>query len=106
VRLLLATHTFLWFVLKDPSLSAPARALMIDPQKDLLLSPANDWEMAIKIGLGKSRLAEAFDTFVGRKIEENELEVVPITIAHAAVVPALPFHHNEPSDRLLIALAY
>ena len=33
MRLLLDTHTLLWFALDDPQLSRPAYALIIDPAK-------------------------------------------------------------------------
>lgn len=102
---LLDTHAFLWFILDDPQLSATARALMSDPANDLLLSPASYWEMAIKISLGKYSLAEDFEAFMERQITENSLTVLPISIAHAAVIAALPFHHRDPFDRLLIAQA-
>lgn len=49
MRLLLDTHTFLWFVLNDPQLSAAAKALIEDPANDILVSPASYWEIAIKV---------------------------------------------------------
>lgn len=48
MRLLLDTHTFLWFLLDDPSLSTTAKALIIDPDNDVEVSPATYWEIAIK----------------------------------------------------------
>ena len=54
MRLLLDTHTFLRFILDDPRLSPAARAMLIDPANELLLSPASYWEIAIKVSLGKS----------------------------------------------------
>ena len=44
MRVLLDTHTFLWFLLEDPQLSATAN--------DIEVSPAAYWEIAIKISLG------------------------------------------------------
>ncbi|GAP98064.1 type II toxin-antitoxin system VapC family toxin [Leptolyngbya sp. NIES-2104] len=40
-----------------------------------------------------------------QQIQVNELEILPIEIAHTATVAALPFHHKDPFDRLLIAQA-
>jgi hypothetical protein len=51
VTLLLDTHSFLWFVLNDSNLSAAARVLIIDPQNDILISPATYWEIAVKVNL-------------------------------------------------------
>jgi PIN domain nuclease of toxin-antitoxin system len=51
VRLLLDTHSFLWFVLDDPQLSNTAKAAIEDPANESELSPASYWEIAIKIAL-------------------------------------------------------
>jgi PIN domain nuclease of toxin-antitoxin system len=99
------THTFLWFVLNDASLSVTARTLIVDPRNDILLSPASYWEIAIKIGLGKYRLPGPFQVFMEHQIAQNKFDVLPITVAHAAVVAILPLHHRDPFDRLLIAQA-
>ena len=50
MKLLLDTHTLLWFVLGDASLSARARQLIEDPTNSKFVSPATYWELAIKIG--------------------------------------------------------
>lgn len=61
MRLLLDTHTFLWFILDDPQLSATAKSLIEDPANELEVSPASYWEIAIKIKLGKYALPQAAD---------------------------------------------
>ena len=53
MRLLLDTHTFLWFVTNDPLLSATAQALIADPTNEIVVSPASYWEVAIKVSIGK-----------------------------------------------------
>jgi len=105
VKLLLDTHALLWFLLEDAKLSSNARSLIADPANDPLVSPASYWEIAIKISLDKYTLAEDFVEFMESQLAENDLTVLPITVAHAAVVARLPFHHRDPFDRLLIAQA-
>jgi PIN domain nuclease of toxin-antitoxin system len=105
MRLLLDTHAFLWFVLNDPRLSPNARTAIGDPGNDVFLSPASYWEVAIKVSLGKYSLPGLFQDFMERQITVNDFEVLPITVKHASVVAALPFHHRDPFDRLLIAQA-
>jgi PIN domain nuclease of toxin-antitoxin system len=46
MRLLLDTHTFIWFVLNDTQLSRSADALITDPTNDVFVSPATYWEIA------------------------------------------------------------
>ncbi|BAU12093.1 hypothetical protein LEP3755_26220 [Leptolyngbya sp. NIES-3755] len=105
MRLLLDTQAFLWFVLNDPALSQVARDLMLDPQNDLLISPATHWEIAIKISIGKYQLPGAFEDWMRQQIQTNELEILPIEVSHTAAIVTLPFHHKDPFDRLLIAQA-
>jgi len=105
VRLLLDTHTFLWFLLDDPQLSTTARNLMIEPTNDIEVSPATYWEIAIKISLGKYELPEPYDIFIEREITTNDFRILPIEPKHTAVLTTLPFHHRDPFDRLLIAQA-
>ena len=105
MRVLLDTHTFLWFLLEDPQLSTTASDVIIDPTNDIELSPATYWEIAIKISLGKYALPEPYDIFMEREIATNDFHILPIEPKHTAVLTTLPFHHRDPFDRLLIAQA-
>ena len=40
-----------------------------------------------------------------RQTVYSEFTPLPICVKHAAVVAALPFHHRDPFDRMLIAQA-
>lgn len=77
MRLLLDTHTFLWFVLGDSQLGANALRLILDPANTTFVSPASYWEIAIKINLGKYVLNEPYDDFMRRGIEDNGFRVPP-----------------------------
>jgi PIN domain nuclease of toxin-antitoxin system len=104
MRLLLDTHTFLWFIDDNPRLSPRAKALL-ESDADLLLSVGSLWEIAIKVGVGKLTLAQPLGVFVPRQLADNEIGMLPISLAHLGVVSTLPFHHRDPFDRLLIAQA-
>ena len=103
MKLLLDTHTFLWFVLNDPSLSPIARDLIIDSLNEICLSPATHWEIAIKISMGKYQLPGPFESWINTQIQTNDVQILPIEVAHTALVTTLPFHHKDPFDRLLIS---
>ncbi|MFN5900360.1 MAG: type II toxin-antitoxin system VapC family toxin, partial [Planctomyces sp.] len=60
-RILLDSHTFLWFVLRKPLLSRSADALISDPSNIVLVSPATFWEIAIKVGKNKLDLTSSYD---------------------------------------------
>jgi PIN domain nuclease of toxin-antitoxin system len=105
MRLLLDTHTLLWFVWNHPSLSATALHHIVNPGNVLLLSAATIWEMAIKVNIGKLTLASPFDVFVNQAISTSGLTVLPIEVAHAAALTNLPLHPRDPFDRLLVVQA-
>jgi len=105
MKFLLDTQAFLWFVLNDPALSLVAYDLIVDPLNDILLSPASYWEIAIKVSIGKYKIPGSFEVWMEHQIQVNELEILPIKVAHAAAIITLPFHHKDPFDRLLVAQA-
>ena len=64
MRLLLDTHTFLWFIGGDAKLSGYARQSIETAENERLLSVASLWEMAIKASIGRLRLNMTFDNMV------------------------------------------
>ena len=52
MRLLLDTHIALWAIADDERLSAKARALIDDPDNEIVVSAATVWEIAIKHARG------------------------------------------------------
>jgi len=105
MRLLLDTHSFLWFIGGNTSLSPTARTLIEDVDNQPLLSMASLWEMAIKLSIGKLSLGRPFETLIPEQMRLNGVELLQIEMAHVVVVARLPFHHRDPFDRLLIAQA-
>ncbi len=105
MKLLLDTHSFLWFVTSDSQLSPAALALIADVNNELFLSPASYWEVAIKVSLGKYPLTVPFETFFTTALAANGIQILPVEIPHAAVLSALPMHHKDPFDRMIAAQA-
>ncbi|WP_165229140.1 type II toxin-antitoxin system VapC family toxin [Aquisphaera insulae] len=102
MNLLLDSHSFLWFVWDDPQLSPTAKALIEDPANRCLVSVASCWEISIKVGLKKLELGEPATTFVSRELTTNRFDLLGIELIHATSVEALPPHHKDPFDRLLV----
>jgi PIN domain nuclease of toxin-antitoxin system len=105
MRVLLDTHSLIWYVDQHHLLSRAAHAAITDPANDLLLSAASIWEIAIKIGLRKLSLSQPYQQWISRAVADLGLNVLPITVEYADVQIALPLHHRDPFDRLLIAQA-
>jgi PIN domain nuclease of toxin-antitoxin system len=96
---------FLWFINDDPALSAAAKAIIEDADSAIFLSVASLWEMAIKVSLGKLTVPSPFTDFIHEQLFENNVTLHGIKVAHVGLVAALPFHHRDPFDRLIIAQA-
>lgn len=105
MRLLLDTHTLLWLVSDDPKLSRKGMAILVDPDNDLLLSPATYWELAVKISIGKYHLTDPLANYIDEAVRLYGLSILPITPKHAEAIVQLPHHHRDPFDRMLIAQA-
>ena len=105
MKLLLDTHTFLWLVEGSSKLSTSAKTALGDPANALYLSVASVWELAIKTSNKKLSLADPLDVFVRKWTVTYQLASLAIGRAHALAVAALPDHHRDPFDRILIAQA-
>ena len=105
MKLLLDTHTLLWFALNDQQLSRTATALIMDSANDKVVSPASYWEIAIKISVKKYSLSKPYDVFIQEAIDKNGFGYLQIEPKHTAVLTTLPFHHKDPFDRLIVAQA-
>ncbi|MDY0301281.1 MAG: type II toxin-antitoxin system VapC family toxin [Trichlorobacter sp.] len=105
MRLLLDTHTFLWWISNDPLLSATAKTVISDARNECFLSLASCWEMAIKSSIGKLRLVKPVESFIPEEVIANDFSLLAIDFKHIAKVETLPFYHRDPFDRLLVAQA-
>jgi len=103
VRVLADTHAWLW-MLTDPDL-LPARAaeVLADPTTQVFVSAASAWEIAIKYELGRLPLPEPPTSFVPARLRASGCDPLPIDHGHALAAGALPPHHRDPFDRLLIS---
>jgi PIN domain nuclease of toxin-antitoxin system len=103
MKLLLDTHIFIWWADQPERLSPVALSALEDGANELLLSVASVWEMQIKIQLGKLNLSLPLRELVKDQQQTNDLTVSPVELTHVLALDALPFHHKDPFDRLLIA---
>lgn len=100
MNLLLDTQIAMWWLAGSRRLGREAHALLT--RTSCVLSAASVWEVAIKHRLGKLPIAPAEfrDAMLGAGAE-----LLPVTDEHAIETAALPLHHDDPFDRILIAQA-
>ncbi|MDE0318014.1 MAG: type II toxin-antitoxin system VapC family toxin [Candidatus Poribacteria bacterium] len=99
MNLLLDTHVLLWW-LDDPTLlSEQALTSIKDTNNEVIVSVVSAWEIAIKKTLGKLEAPDNLKQMIG----DAGFTLIPINYKHVWEVQDLPFHHDDPFDRLLVA---
>ena len=98
--LLLDTEALIWWDANDPQLGGKARDA-IQSASEVYVSSASAWEIVIKSALGKLRTTRR----PAKAVSDGGFRELPITFEHAEAVRRLPFHHADPFDRLIIAVA-
>jgi PIN domain nuclease of toxin-antitoxin system len=100
MKLLLDTHSLIWFFSGHPNLSDTVRQLMEDTTQEKLISLASVWEMGIKQRKGKLTITLPLEDYINEKIKLPDFQLLPIQLNHLGVIMTLPFNHNDPFDRL------
>jgi PIN domain nuclease of toxin-antitoxin system len=103
MKILLDTHTFLWWITNDPHLSTRASQVIADVSHDVFISAASCWEIAMKAQRGRLILPDTPEKYISQQIHINNFQSLPIYVSHALQVYNLPDLHRDPFDRLLIA---
>ena len=101
MRLLLDTHVFLWWGANDPELGEEAREAIASVDSFVAVSAVVAWEVGVK--RAQKKLDAPLD--LRDQLERHRFEELPITIEHAARAAALPYHHRDPFDRMVVAQA-
>lgn len=101
MNLLLDTHTLIWALENNPTLSVSARESIVDGHNLVFVSAASVWEISIKKRIGK---LDAPDNVI-EEIELHRFTPLGISLEHADLAGKLPHIHQDPFDRVLIAQA-
>lgn len=104
MRLLLDTHTFIWFMNGDDLLPKTIITDIQNTENECFISIASIWEIAIKISLNKLELKSSFN-HISKILSDNEIEVLPIKFDEIQKLIQLPFHHRDPFDRIIVCQA-
>jgi PIN domain nuclease of toxin-antitoxin system len=105
MKVLVDTHTFLWDLLDDHRSSRLAKQMLKSDEHELFFSLVSLWEIAIKIKTGKLNALGSSVAYLRNEMENYSMQLLPIRYEHILQLEALPVHHSDPFDRLLIAQA-
>lgn len=100
MKLLLDTHSLIWFVEDDEKLPNSLRNIIGDKKNQIFISIATLWEIAIKISLDKLVINKTFEEVL-YLMRSNGFGIIPISEDHLSVLLKLPFFHRDPFDRIL-----
>lgn len=101
MTLLLDSHVLLWALHAPEKLHPAARAAIEDPANTIFYSAGAVWELELKVAKGKLHLPP---DWLDAALEAGFREL-PVNGADGAASAHLPWHHNDPFDRLFIAQA-
>ncbi len=100
MNLLLDTHALLWWLADEP-MAADAYERIGDPRVLVAVSSVSVWEISMKRAAGRLR----FEGSLADHLSGAMFEPLPISLEHAERAGALPPHHRDPFDRMLVAQA-
>ena len=101
MRVLIDSATLIWWFADDPQLGPEAARIIENPGTEAFVSVASVWEISLKRGIGKLRV----EGDVAEWMEAGLMHDLPIRVDHAVRAGALPMHHRDPFDRMLVAQA-
>jgi PIN domain nuclease of toxin-antitoxin system len=104
MRVLIDTHILIWHLEGNSQLPPSQRQIISDPTNNVFISVASFWEIAIKSSRGKLSLSRSIEEIV-KEVRSSTSSILLIEPEHTAEVAKLPFHHNDPFDRMIIAQA-
>lgn len=104
MKLLLDTHILLWFQAGDPALPKAAEEAIRSEANEAYVSMVSFWEIGLKHSIGKLPLRMPLDAFFNT-ITEAAFQILALEQPHIVEASALPLHHRDPFDRMLIGQA-
>ena len=102
--LVLDTHALYWWVNQTPGRLSERHLDAIERTDSLAISAMTCWEMAWLVSHDRIDLDISIDAWLDTVIESG-VAIVPVTHAIALAAVALPEHHKDPADRIIIATA-
>jgi PIN domain nuclease of toxin-antitoxin system len=103
MKLLLDTHTFMWWDSQFDRIPATTQDILQNPQNEIWVSIVSLWEMQIKVQLEKLTLRISLQDLVDYQQRTNKIQLLSVTLPHILELEKLPLYHRDPFDRLLIA---
>jgi PIN domain nuclease of toxin-antitoxin system len=99
---LIDTHILLWYILGDKRISTDTHTKIENDLNTICLSNASLWENAIKVSISKLKLNGSL-TDLKNYLIDKRFKILEFDYDDLETLLTLPFHHQDPFDRLIIA---
>lgn len=103
MKLLLDTHIWLWSLAEPKRLSRRVQQELRDGNNELWLSPVSTWEALLLHAKGRVRLHSSLREWMASATAH--FREAPLTHEIVMAAHELPFAHQDPADRFLLATA-
>jgi PIN domain nuclease of toxin-antitoxin system len=103
--LLLDSQVWIWMLQDSARLRGRMREVIEDPAQELLLSTASVWEIAIKANSGRLDLPLKASRDFAACMAVTDVTPLDIEMEDTCAAAALPRHHGDPFDRMIVAQA-
>ncbi len=94
----------MWLTVQPDLVSRRARAVLADPENEILLSAISAYEIELK--RDRDPVLQRIPADLGLAVAGQRLACLPIEPDHAAAAGRLPRLHGDPFDGLIIAQAF
>jgi len=99
---LIDTHILLWYIVGDNRIGNDTQTKIESESNTIYLSNASLWETAIKVSIGKLKLKGSLID-LQNYLNDKGFKILEFDFEDLQTLLTLPFHHQDPFDRLIIA---
>jgi PIN domain nuclease of toxin-antitoxin system len=101
---LIDTHILLWYMVGDKRIDHKIQTKIEDEKNTIFLSNASLWEITIKLSIGKLKLKGTLAE-LKQYLDDKSFKILEFDFEDLETLKNLPFHHQDPFDRLIVAQA-
>lgn len=106
--IVLDTHTLIWWVTADATLSKKAKAVIEREQDggEIIISAISAWEITMLVAHERLVLSMEVNNWLSTVAEIEAVRFLPVDVEIATTSVGLPGEfHKDPADRMIVATA-
>ncbi len=103
--IVLDTHIWHWWINQIPGKLSPETIALIEEADEVSVSAISCFEMAWLVRHGRIDLNMPFEHWFSQIEHSTDIRILPVTAQIGIQAVALPEHHKDPQDRIIIATA-